>query len=104
MRSLRTTLLVNLGILTGGALLLVGFSAVLAAAVGGTDAVWVVIVYGAGAMAVFVGFGAWLLDRMVLRPMRQLAQTADTLADGAGFAPDTPFESAEFRQLDERFR
>ena len=47
MRSLRTVLLVNLGLLTAAALLFVGLSAVIAASLDGQAAIWVVAAYGA---------------------------------------------------------
>ena len=58
MRSLRTLLLVNLGLFTAAALLLVSLSAVVFAdgdgAIGAAIALW----YGAGALIVFLVFGA----------------------------------------------
>ncbi|HET7041866.1 MAG TPA: histidine kinase dimerization/phospho-acceptor domain-containing protein, partial [Gemmatimonadales bacterium] len=105
MRSLRTLLLVNLGLLTGAALLMVGLAAVIATALSPADAIWVVTGYGIGALAVILGFGAWLVRRLILRPLRELARTADALAvDGGGTAPAAAHETREFADLDTRFR
>ena len=97
-------LLVNLGLLTGAALLLVGMMAVLATAAGGAAGIWAVVGYGLGALAVIVAFGAWLADRMVLRPLALLAETADRLAEGEAQVGVPPFEAQEFHALGERFR
>ena len=105
MRSLRTILLVNLGILTGAALILVGGSAVLFSSVEGPEAMYLVLAYGAGALLVILGFGAWLVRRMVIRPLAALASTADLLqGDGAVAVPDHRFEAKEFADLEARFR
>ena len=105
MRSLRTILLVNLGILTGAALILVGGSAVLFSTVAGPEAMYLVLAYCAGALLVIVGFGAWLVRRMVLSPLDTLARTADALAlDGATPLPDHHFDAKEFADLEARFR
>jgi two-component system NtrC family sensor kinase len=104
MRSLRAILLVNLGFLTAAALLLVGVLAVAASAFGGGDALWVVLAYVLGATGVFLGFGTWLVRRMIIEPLHTLAQTADALADGAGPVPPSAFEGREFHELDGRFR
>ena len=105
MRSLRTLLLVNLGILTGAALLLVGLSAVIASTLSSAEAVWVVAVYGTGALAVVLVFGAWLVRRHVLAPVAALGKLTDALAsEGAGPPPSARFEQREFAELDTRFR
>jgi len=103
MRSLRTLLLVNLGLFTAAALLLVSLSAVVLAegdgAVGTAIALW----YGAGALVVFFIFGAILVKRIVLEPLTKLAETADALAEGE-VAAEHQFEGREFKELEERFR
>ena len=105
MRSLRTILLVNLGILTGAALILVGGTAVIFSTVDGPGAMGVVVTYGIGALLVILGFGGWLVQRMVLRPLEALSRTADVLAtDGAAAVPDHHFEAREFTDLEGRFR
>ena len=105
MRSLRTLLLVNLGILTGAALLFVGLAAVIASALSQADAVGVVALYVLGALGVIMGFGAWLVRRLILRPLDELARTADALAlHGGATVPTAAHESREFADLDDRFR
>lgn len=105
MRSLRTILLVNLGILTGAALILVGGSALIFSSVEGSAALSLVVAYGVGALLVILGFGAWLVRRMVLAPLDSLARTADALAVESPAPIDEPrFEAKEFLDLDTRFR
>ena len=64
----------------------------------------VALAYGAGSLAVFLAFGAWLLKRMVLAPLDELSRTADALAEGSGPVPEQSFEGREFKALEERFR
>lgn len=105
MRSLRTLLLVNLGLLIGAALLMVGLSAVIASTLGRDEALWVLVIYGTGAFGVVLGFGAWLVRRLILRPLDELARTADALAlEGGAPVPQATFESRELMDLDGRFR
>lgn len=104
MRSLRTIFLVNLGLFTAAALLLVSLSAVLLAGGDGSAGVAVALAYGAGALIVFLAFGAWLVRRMVLEPLAELARTADALAEDAGPVPERRYEGREFKALEERFR
>ncbi len=104
MRSLRTTLLVNLGLFTAAAVLLVGGSAVVLAGGDGVAGTMIVLSYGAAALAVFLTFGAWLVNRMVLAPLTELARTADALAEGSGPVQEKQFEGREFKVLEERFR
>ena len=82
MRSLRSILLVNLGLLTAAALVLVSLSVGLAVLFDREAAIWVAVAYGIGSLAVFAGFGAWLVRRAVLEPLAELARTAATLANG----------------------
>ncbi len=104
MRSLRSIILVNFGFLTAAALLLVGVSAVVLSDIDREAALPFVLAYSAGALLVFLGFGAWLVRRMMLRPLAELAQTADALAEGRATVPAPPYEVREFQVLDERFR
>ena len=104
MRSLRSIILVNFGFLTAAALLLVGFSAVVLADIDREAALPFVLAYSVGALLVFLGFGAWLVRRMMLHPLAVLAQTADALAEGGATVPAPPYEVREFQALDERFR
>src|SRR5258705_11251433 len=101
MRSLRTLLLVNLGILTGAALLLVGLSAVIASTLSSAEAVWGVAVYGTGALGVILAFGAWLGRRHGLTPGAPLGELSDAPASqGQGPAPLVRFERRGLPQPD----
>src|SRR5690242_15544667 len=77
MRSLRTILLVNLGLLTAASLLLVSVSAVVLAGGESRAGLVVAISYGSAALLVFLVFGAWLVRKMILTPLDDLARTAD---------------------------
>lgn len=104
MRSLRTILLVNLGLLTAASLLLVSVSAVVLAGGESRAGLVVAVSYGSGALLVFLIFGAWLVRRMILTPLDDLARTADALAVGNAQVPELQFEGREFKALEERFR
>jgi signal transduction histidine kinase len=104
MRSLRTILLVNLGLLTAASLLLVSVSAVVLAGGESRAGLAIALSYGAGALLVFLVFGAWLVRRMILTPLDELARTADLLATGDLQVPELSFEGREFKALEERFR
>ena len=104
MRSLRTILLVNLGLLTAASLLLVSVSAVVLAGGESRAGLVVAISYGSGALLVFFLFGAWLVRKMILTPLDDLARTADALAVGNAQVPELQFEGREFKALEERFR
>lgn len=104
MRPLRTILLVNLGLLTAAALLLVGGMSVVVTGVIETMGVWVVLGYGIGVLALVTAISAWVIRRRLLRPFAELLATADVLADGAPSVPARKFESEELRHLDDRFR
>ena len=104
MRSLRSIILVNFGFLVAAALLLVGVSAVVLADIDREAALPFVLAYSVGALLVFLGFGAWLVRQMMLRPLAVLAQTADALAEGGPTVPAPPYEVREFQALDDRFR
>lgn len=106
MRSLRTILLVNLGFLTAAALTLVGVFGVFVAGQIGPQGAWFALAYGAGALAVILAFGGWLLRRSVLLPLADLGARVDALADGVvpPELPDRGLESRELAALAERFR
>lgn len=106
MRSLRTILLVNLGFLTAAALLLVGVFGVFVAGQIGPSGAWFALAYGAGALAVILAFGGWLVRRSVLLPLADLGVTVDALAEGVAppALPIRGLESRELAALAERFR
>ena len=104
MRSLRSIILVNFGFMAAAALLLVGVSGVVLSGVDQSAALPFVLVYSLAALLIFLGFGAWLVRRMMLRPLAVLSQSADALAEGAPAVPAPAYEVREFHALDERFR
>ena len=104
MRSLRTILLVDLGLLSAASILLVSVTAVVVAGGEGRAGLAVALAYGTGAVLVFLAFGAWLVRRMILAPLRELARTADLLAEAGTPVPELSFEGREFKELEERFR
>jgi signal transduction histidine kinase len=102
--TLRVRLLFELGFVTSGAVLVVGAATVL---VSGADPVEIaapLILLWLGTTAVFGVFGWYLVHRLVLRPLRQLAAEADSLA-ASGLAGPTPvYETAELTELASRYR
>lgn len=103
-RSLRAELLVNLGFVTSAAVLLVGLTTVLILGGDLRDAAWPLIALWVGSTAVFVLFGAYVVHRLVIRPLGVLAAEADVLASGE--LPTTPaaYETSELSQLAARYR
>ena len=81
-RSLRTELLVSLGFVTSAAVLLVGITTVLLlggdvhAALGPLIGLWF------GSTVVFALFGAHVVHRLVIQPLRVLTAEADVLSVG----------------------
>jgi two-component system, NtrC family, sensor kinase len=99
--SLRTELLVNLGSVTSAAVILVGVNTVLLLGGDLREAWWPLAILWASSTLVFVCFGWYLVHRLVIRPLRQLAAEADTLAGGR-FPPESA--RYETRELDELAR
>jgi signal transduction histidine kinase len=103
-RSLRTELLVNLGVVTSAAVMLVGVTTVLLAggdlgiALRPLAALWL------GSTVVFVLFGAHIVHRLVITPLRQLSDEADALASGQPQPGAVGYETAELAHLSARFR
>jgi two-component system, NtrC family, sensor kinase len=103
-RSLRLELLVNLGFVTSSAVILVGLNTVLL--IGGDlreawrplVAVWI------SSTLVFVLFGASLVHRLVIRPLRLLADEADALARGEVPASPPDYATRELDELAGRYR
>jgi signal transduction histidine kinase len=103
-RSLRTELLVSLGFVTSAAVILVGLTTVL---LNGGDVrvtLWPLVSLWIGSTAVFVLFGAYLVHRLVVRPLVVLAAEADRLAVGALPSRPPVYETAELNQLSARYR
>jgi two-component system, NtrC family, sensor kinase len=103
-RSLRTELLLSLGFITSASVLLVGVTTV--ALMGGDlrEIGWSLLALWLGSTAVFALYGAHLVHRVVVRPLRQLAAEADALAAGDLGRPGPVQETAELAHLSARFR
>jgi len=102
--TLRVRLLFELGFVTSSAVLVVGTATVL---VSGADPVEIarpLILLWLGTTAVFVIFGWYLVHRLVLQPLRQLAAEADSLAASGLAGPAPTYETAELTELAERYR
>jgi two-component system, NtrC family, sensor kinase len=101
---LRTELLVNLGFVTSAAVLLVGLTTMLLLGGDVREAFWPLIALWFGSTVVFVLFGAYVVHRLVIRPLRVLAAEADGLA--AGELPLVPaaYETRELGELAGRYR
>ncbi len=103
-RSLRTELLVNLGIVTSAVALLVGVITALLADADVKRTAGALVALWAGSTAVFVVFGAHLVRRHVLEPLDALAAEAERLAAGRVPADAPAFETAEFQSLAGSYR
>ncbi len=103
-RSLRTELLVSLGIVTSAAVVLVGLTT---AFVSGGDllvALRPLLLLWLGSTVVFLLFGAHLVHRLVLGPLSQLSHEADALATEGLRSAAPVYETAELAHLSSRFR
>jgi two-component system NtrC family sensor kinase len=103
-RSLRTELLVNLGFVTSAAVLLVGLTTVLLLGGDVREALWPLVGFWVGSTVVFVLFGAYVVHRLVIRPLGVLAAEADTLAGGELPAAAAAYETRELAELAARYR
>jgi signal transduction histidine kinase len=103
-RSLRTELLVNLGFVTSSAVILVGLNTVLLLGGDLQDAWRPLVALWLGSTLVFVLFGSYLVHRLVIRPLQQLAAEADTLARGVVPADPPAYETRELGALADRYR
>jgi signal transduction histidine kinase len=101
---LRSQLLFQLGFLASAAVLLTGITTLLLTVFGIERSGGALIVLWVGSSVLFVLFGAWLVGRLVLQPMEQLALEADVLEQGAEPAGPAQYESVEFARLAERYR
>jgi hypothetical protein len=99
--ALRTELLLNLAFLAAVALLLVALTSVLVNLVAPDRVVPYVLAFIALDVAIFIGFGHYLVTKLVLGPMQRIIHTADAVASGdlAARAPDA--ETSDFATLGE---
>jgi signal transduction histidine kinase len=103
-RSLRTQLLAQLGTLVSTAVLVTGLIAWLFARYG-DDAAFgrTLVALWLGSTALFLLVGGYLVHRLILRPLAQLASEADALATGE-VRLATRYETDDFRHLAVRYR
>lgn len=82
--SLRGELLFNLGFLALAALLLAGWTATMLRVPGLSEGDWttLLVVLIAADVAVFIGLGAYLIQRLVVRPLADVADVAQAIAGG----------------------
>ena len=102
--SLRTELLVNLGFVTSAAVILVGINTVLLLGGDLREAWRPLVVLWVSSTLVFLCFGWYLVHRLVIRPLRQLAAEADTLAGGRLPPEPARYETRELDELAGRYR
>jgi two-component system, NtrC family, sensor kinase len=103
-RSLRTELLVSLGFVTSAAVLLVGLTTMLLLGGDVREAFWPLMALWIGSTVVFVCFGAYVVHRLVIRPLEVLAAEADVLAAGELPAEPPAYETRELEALSGRYR
>ena len=103
-RSLRAELLVNLGLVTSGAVLIVGVTTTLVAEGSLSELRWHLLTLWAATTGVFVLFGAYVLQERVVAPLRRLQNEADALAGGKLETGAPEYEAKELQELAERYR
>ena len=103
-RSLRTELLVNLGLVTSAVALLMGVIIALLTDADFERTAGALVVLWAGSTAVFVVFGAHVVRRHVLEPLEMLRAEAERLAAGRIPADAPQFRTAEFQSLAGSYR
>lgn len=103
-RSLRTELLVNLGFVTSAAVILVGVTTVVLAGGDLQETLEPLLILWLGSTVVFLLFGAYVVRRLVVIPLKRLSAEADTFA--AGRLDDSPegYETTELTHLSGRYR
>jgi signal transduction histidine kinase len=100
--SLRTELLLNLAVLAAGALVLAVLSAVLAPLLGhGLLGFALLTVLIAADVGIFLGFGRFLISRLVTTPMEALVEATQAVASGELSRRAPPGGTREFDRLAE---
>jgi signal transduction histidine kinase len=103
-RSLRTELLVSLGFVTSAAVILVGLTTLVLTGGDLRDTIRPLAALWLGSTAVFVLFGAYVVHRLVIRPLQRLTLEADALAAGKLSGSQAGYGSVELDRLAERYR
>lgn len=101
--SLRTVLLVQLAFLAATALILGVATSLLASTFAPDHAFPLVLAVVAGDVIIFIAFGAYLVTRLVLEPLRRLMGAADSVIAGDMDARAPQAETADFSTLGDRF-
>lgn len=101
--TLRRELLVSFAILVGAALGLAVVTALIAQAFRPRFAPLVLLALILADVGIVFGFGRYLLNRLVLRPVAMLHAAADEVAEGNLDHRASPAETKEFTELAERF-
>lgn len=101
--SLRTVLLVQLAFLAATALILGVATSLLASTLAPDRAFPLVLAVVAGDVIIFIAFGAYLVTRLVLKPLRRQMGAADAVIAGDLDARAPPAETADFSTLADRF-
>ena len=104
LRSLRTELLFSLAFLTSAAVVMASLTTLLIASLDPDAAIWALAVLWAASTLLFVLFGRYLVQRLVLGPIEALSRQADLLAEGRAVAPAEGLESRELAHLADRFQ
>jgi len=100
--SLRTELLLNLAVLAAGALVLAVFTAVLVPLLGrGFLGVALITALVMADVLIFIGFGRYLVSRLVTEPMAALVSVTQAVATGEMSRRAPPADTREFDRLAE---
>ena len=102
--SLRLRLLVDLGFLMAAAVMIVGLTTLLLVGADVREFIGPLVALWIGSIGVFVLFGRYLVDRLVLRPIERLTGDADRYAAGDVAPGDLAYEAPELAHLSERYR
>src|SRR6266511_2637469 len=100
--ALRTELLFYLSFFAAAALLVGVATTVVAPLFAPGEEFWLVMVLVTLEVAIFIVFGRYLVNRLVLRPLGRLVSTADAVADGHLDARAPDAETRDFATLAER--
>ncbi|HEY6059921.1 MAG TPA: HAMP domain-containing sensor histidine kinase [Gemmatimonadales bacterium] len=101
--SLRTVLLVQLAFLAATALILGVATSLLASTFAPDRAFPLVLAVVSFDVAIFIAFGSYLVNRLVLQPMQRLTGAADAVIAGDLEARAPEAETADFTRLGDRF-
>jgi two-component system, NtrC family, sensor kinase len=101
---LRTQLLGDLSFVTSSAVLVVGLATALVSGADLHELALPLVILWFCSTATFVLFGAYVLHRLVLRPLERLTDEADALTAGNFAGATADYASAELDRLADRYR